>query len=288
MLVANSSFHRSHRRRQDVPRSTRRRLRRQPRHLDRSEERRSLGRDRRRRHGHHDRSRPARSAASRCRSGRCITSPSTTSVPYWIYSNRQDDGTMRGPSNAPVAGPERAVGHVAGARVAAAAARRTRRARRRWRPRRRTRRRGSRAVGARHRRLRVGLHAARSDRPRHRLGEVLRQRGDALGRARPSARARSSPWMHTLDSPPNKIEVPLPLDAAAGDRSVRSQHGLLRLPGDLQDHERRPELERDQPRSLDAGSDAHRLVGRHRRRQPRPVLRRGGLRDRAVGDPAAG
>ena len=26
-------------------------------------------------------------------------------VPYWIYSNRQDDGTMRGPSNAPVAVP---------------------------------------------------------------------------------------------------------------------------------------------------------------------------------------
>jgi photosystem II stability/assembly factor-like uncharacterized protein len=25
-----------------------------------------------------------------------------TRVPYWIYSNRQDDGTMRGPSNAPV------------------------------------------------------------------------------------------------------------------------------------------------------------------------------------------
>ena len=25
-----------------------------------------------------------------------------TQVPYWIYSNRQDDGTMRGPSNAPV------------------------------------------------------------------------------------------------------------------------------------------------------------------------------------------
>ena len=23
-------------------------------------------------------------------------------VPYWIYSNRQDDGTMRGPSNSPV------------------------------------------------------------------------------------------------------------------------------------------------------------------------------------------
>ena len=28
-----------------------------------------------------------------------------TQVPYWIYSNRQDDGTMRGPSNEPVAVP---------------------------------------------------------------------------------------------------------------------------------------------------------------------------------------
>jgi photosystem II stability/assembly factor-like uncharacterized protein len=27
-------------------------------------------------------------------------------VPYWIYSNRQDDGTMRGPSDSPVAVPE--------------------------------------------------------------------------------------------------------------------------------------------------------------------------------------
>src|SRR5262249_7607047 len=26
-------------------------------------------------------------------------------VPYWIYSNRQDDGTMRGPSNSPVPVP---------------------------------------------------------------------------------------------------------------------------------------------------------------------------------------
>src|SRR5205814_1490411 len=28
-----------------------------------------------------------------------------TQVPYWIYSNRQDDGTMRGPSNQPVPVP---------------------------------------------------------------------------------------------------------------------------------------------------------------------------------------
>ncbi len=43
---------------------------------------------------------------------------------------------------------------------------------------------------------------------------------------------------------------------------------------------------RDQPGPLDARFHAHRVVGRHRRRQPRPVLRRGGVRDRAVGTAA--
>jgi len=33
-----------------------------------------------------------------------------------------------------------------------------------------------------------------------------------------------------------RAQVPLPLDAAARDRSVRPQHGVLRLPGDLQNH----------------------------------------------------
>ena len=83
-----------------------------------------------------------------------------------------------------------------------------------------------------------------------------------------------------------QAQVSLSLDAAAGDRSVRSQHGLLRLPGHLQDVEWRSELERDQPRSLDERPDARRVVGRHRRGQPRPVLRRGRVRDRAVGDSA--
>ena len=56
--------------------------------------------------------------------------------------------------------------------------------------------------------------------------------------------ARSvSPWLHTLDSPPERDQVSLPLDRSAGHRSLRSQHGLLRLPGDFQDHQRRPKLE---------------------------------------------
>ena len=92
--------------------------------------------------------------------------------------------------------------------------------------------------------------------------------------------------MHTLDSEPNKTEVPLPLDAAAGHRSVRAGDGLLRLPGHLPDERPGAELDGHQPGPLHPGPEPHRLVGRHRRRQPGPVLRRGGLRHRAVEDPA--
>ena len=61
--------------------------------------------------------------------------------------------------------------------------------------------------------------------------------------------ARSvSPWLHTLDSPPQGDQVSVPLDPAAGHRSFRSQHRLLRLPGDFQNHERRAELVGDQSR----------------------------------------
>ena len=67
--------------------------------------------------------------------------------------------------------------------------------------------------------------------------------------------ARSiEPWMVSLDSPPNEAEVPLPLDGADGDRSVRSQQRALRLPADPEDHQRRPVVDRVQPRSLDQGS----------------------------------
>ena len=63
-----------------------------------------------------------------------------------------------------------------------------------------------------------------------------------------------------------RYEVSLPLDGAAGHRSVRSQHGLLRLPGDFPDHQRRAELERDQSGSFDAGSEVHRAFRWNRRR----------------------
>ena len=56
-------------------------------------------------------------------------------------------------------------------------------------------------------------------------------------------RASVSPWYPHARLRAEQGEVPLPLDAAARDRSVRSEHGVLRLPGDLQDVERRPELD---------------------------------------------
>ena len=73
-------------------------------------------------------------------------------VPYYIYSNMQDNGTMRGPSNSP-----EAVANNARARRA----RRRRAGRGRWR---RARRRGC-AVGSRAWRLRVRLHRSGSANP---------------------------------------------------------------------------------------------------------------------------
>ena len=130
-------------------------------------------------------------------------------VPYYFYSNMQDDGNMRGPS-VPIG-----VG-------------------------------GRDRMGPRHGRLRIRLHGSGSHRSEHRVGHLLWQQSDALGRAH-QAGPLGEPVADTLDSPPNEVEVSLPLDVAAGHRSVRSQHGVLRLPGDLQDHERRPELDGHQP-----------------------------------------
>ena len=95
--------------------------------------------------------------------------------------------------------------------------------------------------------------------------------------------ARSvSPWLHTLDSPPNDTKyrchwtAPLAIDPFDHNTVYYGCQVIFQTPT------RRPELARDQPRSVDAGSDTHRFVGRNRRRQSRAVLRRGGLRDRAV------
>ena len=91
-----------------------------------------------------------------------------------------------------------------------------------------------------------------------------------------------SPWMHTLDSDPVGLEVPLPVVAAAGDRLVR-QLGLLRLPGDLPHRAiaaRTWEVISPDLSTGDPKPDP--VLGRRRRRQPRAVLRRDDLGDRPV------
>ena len=115
-------------------------------------------------------------------------------------------------------------------------------------------------MGTSTRRMRIRIHASRSEQHRHRLGELLRQHGDAMGR-QVERRALGVPVDAHARLAARPAQVPLSLDAAARHRSVRSQHGLLRMPGDLQDVEPRPELDGDQSRSLDEGSVAHRLVG---------------------------
>ena len=113
-------------------------------------------------------------------------------VPYWIYSNRQDDGTMRGPTTrSEQTGngclPEDSTmpqrrrrrprpwarsAAAAAARPDAALSRADARLERRPLRRRRQPWRGRDAghgVAAEHRRLRIGLHDSRSDRREHRL-----------------------------------------------------------------------------------------------------------------------
>jgi hypothetical protein len=111
-------------------------------------------------------------------------------VPYWIYSNRQDDGTMRGPSTVseqtangclpegstmPTAAPA-ALGGRGGRGGGRGGAQAANAAPTQARPRRR----GA-AVAAQPRRLRIGLHDSRSHQRGRRLRELLRQQGDALG-----------------------------------------------------------------------------------------------------------
>ena len=61
--------------------------------------------------------------------------------------------------------------------------------------------------------------------------------GERSHALRPSheARALGEPVDSHARLAAEQAQVPLPLDAAAGDRSVRSQHGVLRLPGRIQD-----------------------------------------------------
>ncbi len=90
-----------------------------------------------------------------------------------------------------------------------------------------------------------------------------------------------SPWMHTLDSDPVGLKYrcqwspPLAIDWF--DNSVYFGCQVI-----FRTRDRGQTLGGHQPRSLDRRSEPHPVLGRRRRRQPRPVLRRGDLGDRAI------
>ena len=89
----------------------------------------------------------------------------------------------------------------------------------------------------------------------HRLCALLRQQGDALGCAHGyGAVDRAVDGFARFAA--ERDEVPLPLDRADGDRSVRSQQRPLWLPADPEDHQRRAVVDRVQPGSLHQGSVA--------------------------------
>ena len=163
-------------------------------------------------------------------------------VPYWIYSKRRTTGrcAARARAGDRLAEQRRAcrrpaaavVAAVAGAAVAAAPGRR-----------------GITSIGG----CESGFTMPDPADPDIVWALVLRQQADAVGRAT-GDRALGLAVDDHVRFAADHVEVPLPLDGAARARSVRAQHRVLRMPGDLQDDERRPELERDQPGSLDPGS----------------------------------
>ena len=188
------------RRRRRIRRWRRRELRRLPRHLDRSEGSRALRADRRRRREHRDRRRAARSAC-RCRTAQMYHVAIDNRVPYWIYSNRQDDGTMRGPSTVTAdLGNGRLPDTDAGG------------GRRRWPRRARRRRRWRRtaaAVAAARRGSRTSAAASPASRfPIRPTPNIVWAScyGNKVTRwdARTGTARSVEPWMITLDSTPNK------------------------------------------------------------------------------------
>ena len=93
-----------------------------------------------------------------------------------------------------------------------------------------------------------------------------------------------SPWKHTLDSPPNALKYrchwtpPLAIDPFDHNTVYYGCQVIFRTTNAGQ------QLVGRQPGPVHPGSGSPRALGRHRRRQPRAVLRRGGLRDRAFQD----
>ena len=143
-------------------------------------------------------------------------------VPYWIYSNRQDNGTMRGPSTSPVQ-----VTNVPSVQPCA-----SRRARwRPWRPRRRRRARAwEQGIGG----CESGFTMPDPNNPDMIWATCY---GNKVTRydARHASSAVGEPVDPYARFGADENKVPLSLDAAAGLRSVRARDGLLRLPGHLQD-----------------------------------------------------
>ena len=130
-------------------------------------------------------------------------------VPYYIYSNMQDNGTMRGPSNSPEAvannargasPPEGGRGGGGGGRGGAVVP---------W----------DHVLGG----CESGFTVPDPSEPGHRVGLLLREQADAVRReAGDRALDRAVDDFSRLAA--NRHQVPLPLDRAARSRSVRSEN----------------------------------------------------------------
>ena len=166
---------------------------------------------------------------SACRTGRCITCTSTTACRTGSTATARTTGRCADRQHDVGAEPGRTAccrpgQHRCGAAGGGGAVAARRRRRVGWRT--RARRARSSQWQPEHRRLRVRLHDSGPDQRRRRLRALLRQQGDALGRAhRHRALDRAVDGLARLAA--ERGEVPLPLDGADGDRSVRSRRTVL-------------------------------------------------------------
>ena len=258
VIVMNSGFHRSKRRRQAVP--GQRRLRRLPRHLVRSEGRHALRADRRRRRNDlHGAGPDVRAPAERADVPRGRRQPRAVLDLQQSPGRRHDAraehefrADRQRPARGSSAGRSRRRGRGGrGAGGGGGGGRGGRAGGPAWEP----------NLGG----CESGFTHATARRRQHRLGLVLRQQAHAVGCATAHGAIGVARDDHVRLGA-GQVEVPLPLDGAGHHRCVRAQHRLLRLPGDLEDDQRRPELDADQPGPVDAGSEHHRADRRHRRR----------------------
>ena len=136
-------------------------------------------------------------------------------------------------------------------------------------------------AGGEHAVVRIGLHLSRAEQLAASCGARATRRTSRRSTRSSGLRRSVSPWMHTLDSDPVGLKYrcqwspPLAIDWF--DNSV-----YFGCQVDVPHARSRPDVGGDQPGSLDRRSEPHQVLRRRRRRQPRPVLWRGDLRDRAV------